>query len=156
MEMKMLHKKGEPEMEKYPTKFDEIIKDINYSRKTYVDIEKELSRLSEKEIQYISEFQENVRKLSREENLFITSQETRNALFKLIEMYKESDGFENSSLHKMLTDVIDELNEIEDMIKLNEPAKLKDEAEKRGIFYNYLLMIDMCLNNISKRKENQK
>lgn len=144
-------------MEKYPAKFDKIIKDINYSSKAHVYIEKELSRLSEKEIRYISEFQENVQKLTREENLFITSQETRNSLHKLIEMYKESEGFENSNLYKMLVDVIEELNEVEEMNKLNEPTKLKDEIEKQGILCNCLLVIDMYLKNIEERnRKNEK
>lgn len=142
-------------MEKYPENFNKIIEAIN-SRKEKGCIEGQLSRLSEEELQYISEFQENVRKLEIAKKLFNTYQEARSSLIELIEMYKESEGFENSDLHKMLTDVIEEINEIEEMVNSNEPAKMKDEGEKRGIFNNYLIMTDMFLNNINKRNEDKK
>lgn len=121
--------------EKYPMRLNGIIKDINNSSKRQNEIEKEIAGFSGKEIQYISEFQENVHLLIREDRLFCGVKETKNALLKLIELYKESEGFENSELYKMIEEVINETN-------------MDKKITKTGIFNNYILWINMCLENM--------
>lgn len=123
----------------YPKNLDEIIFAINGKYHCYADIKLMTTKLTDTDKKYIADFQESVNVLIREENLFNGFEDTKNALLKLIEQYKDSSGFLNSQLYVML----------ERLISAIETEKDNDikKSDAQGVLLNYLLMISAFVDN---------
>ena len=123
----------------YPKNLDKIICAINSKCYSHKDIEAMTSRLTDTDKKYIADFQESVNVLIREENLFIGFEDTKYALLKLIEQYKDNSGFLNSQLYVML----------EQLISVIETEKDNDikKSDAQGVLLNYLLMISAFVDN---------
>lgn len=126
-------------MQEYPKILDKIICMFN-NKKCYIDdIKTFVSNLTDSDKKYITDFQKSVNILIREENLFIGFEDTKNALLKLIEQYRDCDGFINSQLYLML----------EQLITAIETEKDNDfkKSRKQEVLLNYLLLISAFIDN---------
>lgn len=126
-------------MQEYPKILDKIICMFN-NKKCYIDdIKTFVSNLTDADKKYITDFQESVNALIREENLFIGFENTKNALLKLIEQYRDCKGFINSQLYLMLEQLITAI----DAEKDNDTKK----SRKQEVLLNYLLLISAFIDN---------